>query len=389
MTEHLCDTEKRIVMLVTNPVRPSRPDPRVFREAKALRDGGHAVTIVAWDRASEETPRETLEGIDIVRIQSHASYGGGVSTLLSLPDYWHRAAQLLRRLDWDVIHCHDLDTLPVGYRVASKLNRLIVFDAHESYPDFISPRVPKALVTGVRWLEHYLVKRVHAVIAVGEQMAEKYRALGSRETVVIGSWHNPDDTMLADEERARIRTELGVTGLMVVYAGSFGRNRALLELIDAVQQTDGVSLVLAGDGSQRQEIERRIARTSSIKDLGTVGYERALKVKASADVVYRVTRADQVPNARFSAPNALFEALASGVAVLGGDNGDLGKIVREEACGIVLSDISATGVREALNELKDPVRLHKMKENALEAARRKYNWDEARQRLLEVYSTLC
>ncbi len=389
MTEHLCDTEKRIVMLVTNPVRPSRPDPRVFREAKALRGDGHAVTIVAWDRASEETPRETLEGIDVVRIQSHASYGGGVSTLLSLPNYWRRAAQLLRQLDWDVIHCHDLDTLPVGYRVAKKLRRPVVFDAHESYPDFIAPRVPKALVTGVRWLERYLVKRVHAVIAVGEQMAEKYRALGARNTVVIGSWHNPNSMLLADEERARIRKELGVTGLMVVYAGSFGRNRALFELIEAVQLTDGVDLVLAGDGNQRREIERRIMRSGSIKDLGTVPYARALQVKASADVIYRVTRADQVPNARFSAPNGLFEALASGVAVIGGDNGDLGDILREEECGIVLSDVSATGVRRALNELKDPVRLHKMKENALDASRRKYNWDEARRRLLELYSTLC
>ena len=377
-----------VMMLVTNPVRPDRPDPRVHREAKALIAAGHRVTILAWDRKQECAPSENLDGIEIVRISTPAQYGSGTGLILPLIRFWRQMGHILRDMDWDVLHCHDMDTLVAGYRAGRKAKKPTVFDAHESYPDFVAPRVPRFVVCLLTQIERFLVRRVSAMIVVGEAMAEKYRTLGANRVVVVGSWQNPEDMLLTEERKNELRGGLGIDGLMVTYIGAFGANRALLELVEAVRETDGVTLVLAGTGNLRLEVEKRIAGCSWIKDLGVIPYQQALEIKAASDVVYRVTKAEQTSNSQYSAPNNLFEALAAGVAVIGSSNGDLGRVLVEEACGVVLEEVSTKCVAHALETLKNQDALHEMRENALKAARQTYNWEEAKRRLTKLYKEL-
>ena len=62
----------------------------------------------------------------------------------------------------------------------------------------------------------------------------------------------------------------------------------------------------------------------------------------------------QNPNARFSAPNKLYEALAAGRPLITGDFGEIADVVREAECGIVLPVYSAEEIRKALAAMKDP-----------------------------------
>ena len=375
----------KVVMIVSNPLRPERPDPRVYREGQALLEAGHEVSVIAWDRLAEFRREEELSGLHVHRIQVRAQYGSGTGLIRPLRKFWREARKLVGSLDWDVIHCHDLDTLPVGYQIAHRQDKPVIFDAHESYPDFIAPRVPAIVTLGVSFMERYYVRRVSAVITVGETLAEKYRRIGAKIVEVVGNWHDPDTLALSPERIAAIRNKLGAQGLFVVYVGGFGANRALLELVEAVCSVGGVFLVLAGDGQQRPEIERAITGCSRIRYLGVIPYNRALELKGAADVVYRVARVEQTPNAQYSAPNNLFEALAGGTAVIASDNGDMGRIVREEGCGIVLNRVTANQIAEALQALQDLDVLNRMKRNGLRAAERRYNWTEATARLTGLY----
>jgi len=378
----------KIVMLVTNPVRPERPDPRVFREAQALRAAGHAVAVIAWDREGECVPVEDLEDIHITRIRTPAQYGSGTALVRPLLGYWRRTYRRLMELEWDVVHCHDLDTLLPGVGAARRCKKAVVFDSHESYPDFISPRVPAPVVWLVRYLERLLVPRTSAVIAVGNLLAERLKGLGARRVVVVGNWHDPESVAISAERRQMLREAWGCDDLVVCYVGGFGPNRALPELIAAVKQVQGTTLVLAGAGSQRATVEKLIKGCDRVVDLGVISYRDALEIKAASDVVYRATRAEGVPNARYSSPNNLFEALAAGAAVIASDNGDLGRIVREAECGVVIGDITVASISEALESMKVPAFLDRMKANATEAALTKYNWREASQRLLALYTWL-
>ena len=46
------------------------------------------------------------------------------------------------RTQSDVIHCHDLDTLPLGFVLGKLKRKPIVYDAHESFPDMLEGSVP-------------------------------------------------------------------------------------------------------------------------------------------------------------------------------------------------------------------------------------------------------
>ncbi|MFX0116915.1 MAG: glycosyltransferase, partial [Candidatus Hodarchaeota archaeon] len=94
------------------------------------------------------------------------------------------------------------------------------------------------------------------------------------------------------------------------------------------------------------------------------------------------------PNAKYSAPNKLFEALAAGKAIITGDFGEIGKIVKEEACGIVLNDCSVNAWGRAFDLLSLNSRLKQYQTNALWAARRRYNWNKAEAVLIAEYYEL-
>ena len=102
-------------MLLSNPFVS---DPRVHAEAKTLSENGYDVTIVAWDRECRYPEVENWDGIHIRRVRARSSFGQGARQLLPLLSFWQRAMVILSQEKADVIHCHDLDTLFVGWIVA-------------------------------------------------------------------------------------------------------------------------------------------------------------------------------------------------------------------------------------------------------------------------------
>jgi len=77
-----------------------------------------------------------------------------------------------------------------------------------------------------------------------------------------------------------------------------------------------------------------------------------------------------------NAPNKLFEALAAGRAILTGDFGEIGKIVRENQCGCILKDYMATEIASVLSKVTTET-LKGQKEYSRQAAEEKYNWRNA------------
>ena len=122
--------------------------------------------------------------------------------------------------------------------------------------------------------------------------------------------------------------------------------------------------------------------------LGQVPLADVPQYVALSDVVYYGLNASS-PNNQFSAPNALFAALAAGKAVLTTSVGEIAQIVREEDCGIVLDTPSAQTIESALERLENRAFLHQCKQNATHAGQAKYNWGNAQRVLLGIYKDLA
>lgn len=187
----------RVVMLVSN---QHDPDPRVQKAGEALVEGGHEVTILAYDRQGSGLPAaETLDGVEIRRLQPRpAPYGGTLAVWRGLRAFAAACRPIIRDLAPDVVHCHDMDTCRVG-RWWQRQGGRFVFESHDRYWTWLTMPNPRSLVrrAGAVLLERQdrrFARAADLVVTVSEGkgprvgFAERYRSLGA-ETIV--TWSAP------------------------------------------------------------------------------------------------------------------------------------------------------------------------------------------------------
>jgi glycosyltransferase involved in cell wall biosynthesis len=378
----------KIVMLLSNAFRP---DPRVAREAQALAEAGHQVTIVCWDRLAELTSHEALDGYTVERVLSVPSrYGAGARQLLRLPRFWRHAARRVHALKPDTIHCHDLDTLPAGWWLKRQTGARLIYDAHEDYPALMSLYLPGALVQALSWLERRLLGRVDYTVTASTVSADKLRTRGVERVVTIGNYQSlaPFDAIAGAEVLAeRSRLGIGPDDYVVAYIGGFTRNRLILPLIEAVRGISDVQVLLWGDGHQRAAVEAAVADVPNVRYLGWLPHDQVPLCTRLADVIYYCLLPDY-PGAAYNAPNTLSNAMAAGRPVIANDIGDLGRTVSQAGCGLLLPAVTATSIREAIHCLRDPALRARLGAAGRVAAETEYNWETAARRLTRVYEEL-
>jgi glycosyltransferase involved in cell wall biosynthesis len=373
----------RIVMLLTNPFRP---DPRVHKEAVALHGAGHEVTILSWDREGKHPAAERIDGVEIRRFGPRSAFSNLVLFVATLPLFWLRCLRVLLVERWDVVHCNDLDTLPLGIFAAHIRGGYIVYDAHEIYSSMVKADVPGMAVAFVEKAERYFVKKPDKVVCVNDRFASILKGWGAPEPVVVMGC-NPLEAAPAGAV-AELRSRLGVGARRVVlYIGVLEPTRKLVELEEGFEArgwADAV-LVLGGFGSLESEIRRGSKRTSIF--VGEVHPSQVPVYTHMADVLVAVYD-HRYENNRDSVPNKLFEAMSGGKPIVVAKGTWTGEITERLGCGIAV-DYDGDEVFDAVRKLLDNKGLY---ERLGEAGRRafesEYNWPAMSERLLAVYNSL-
>lgn len=377
------------LMLLTNVYDP---DPRVRQEALALIGIGCRVRILAWDRdcGSAAPTFECMEGVEVERVFLQSTHGRGTMQLFFYAALYLKMLWRGWRTRFDVVHCHDLDTLPLGFILGKLKGKAIVYDAHESFPDMIGGNVHGIVRRGLVRLENFLIRRTDLLITVGDKLRRHFADRGSPHSVVVGNWKRLSEYSRPEEERIAIRRKLGIPdgALTVAFIAQLHKERQLEPLLDAIDACPEVYLIVGGKGALADLVVRRAATN---KRIVYVGFVRGADVPAytcAADAIYYGFDCEN-PNARFSAPNKLFEALAAGRPLLTGDFGEIADVVRQVSCGFVLSEYTAAEIGGALVRLRDDQQLrHSMAANAKRHGEAVMNWDRAEETLYAEYSSL-
>ena len=130
--------------------------------------------------------------------------------------------------------------------------------------------------------------------------------------------------------REELRARLGIEGPTLAFAGRLTRPKALGIALEALEQVEGVSLVLVGDGEERAALERRAAALDGrVRFLGAQPRERVLETMAAADAVLLSSTWENFPH-------AVVEALAVGTPVISTDVGGVGEVVRDGENGLLV-----------------------------------------------------
>lgn len=376
----------RVLMLLTNAYDP---DPRVRQEALALIRLGCQVRILAWDRDLKSPALDCVEGVEVERVFLSSKHGRGSAQLFYYAWLYLKMLRRGWRTRFDVIHCHDLDTLPLGF-VLGRLKRTpIVYDAHESFPDMLSGSVHPIVQRAVSQLETFLIKRIDLLITVGEKLRGYFAERGACRSTVVGNWKRLEEFSRSDEQNLAIRRGLGIPdgALLVVCITQLLKDRKLEELLLAIDKCPAVYLIVGGRGALEDLVRNSALRNPRIRYVGFVSGTEIPDYTCASDVVYYGFDPEN-PNARFSAPNKLFEALAAGRPLITGDFGEIAHVVHQASCGIVLPEYSAKTIQNALTALQDsPVRIE-MAQNAKRFGEVAMNWEKGETILYREYSAL-
>ncbi|MFQ6106377.1 MAG: glycosyltransferase family 4 protein [Thermoplasmata archaeon] len=370
-----------ILMLLSNPFVH---DHRVYMETQSLLRHRHSVTLIAWDRLAEHPPREVIDGVDVIRIRTTGIMKLIPFDIFRLKSWWRRARslamELAERSQFDVVHCHDLDTLPIGVWLKDMWGVKLIYDAHEVFTYMMKGEVPSHLIRRFQKMEDSLMMRADRMITVGEKYKEYFLSRGK-----------PDDeiTLVMNAKDIAVDSYMrpSNTEPTVLYIGALRRTRFVTELALAGSRLNGIRVVIAGGGAEEERIREIASGSENVEFLGKIPMKEVIPLTLQCDAVFCMFDPEH-PLYRIGFPNKFFEALATGRPIIASEGTYVGELVERLKCGIVFRP-NMEGIRDGLIFVRDnPSELERMGNNALEAARNTYNWTAQEAALMEVYDSL-
>lgn len=365
--------DMRVLMIVSNDVvHDSRP----LKEAAALRSAGHTVAFIGWDRSGTRPPVLEHDGMRIDLVRTRGLLRALGSDLVRNPVWWRQAYRLARRADFDVVHCHDLDTLPVGVRIKRRLGRPLVYDLHEVFGYMIADDVPRAVVNYAFRMERKLARAANRVIAVTESVKRYIDTAAGTDAVIVRNTE-----ALVNE--AYIPPPNGP--FTITYVGTLHANRFLLPAIEVVgEEMPDVRLVIGGSKRFTPQVRAACARHPNTEYIGLVAREDVMPRTIASHAVLSMVDPNH-RNYQFAVANKVYEAMAAGRPSIVTEGLFMAELVEHEACGLAVP-YTKDGFREAVRRLREePGLAERLGRNGLEAARRQYNWERDRRALIALY----
>jgi glycosyltransferase involved in cell wall biosynthesis len=143
---------------------------------------------------------------------------------------------------------------------------------------------------------------------------------------------NPTPELPEFASRDELRKRYGVEGPMLAFAGRLTAAKSLDVALRALADVDGVSLLIAGDGEQRRELEERA------HELRLDGRARFLGRQPLLGILELLHAADAavLSSSWENFPHIVVEALAVGTPVIATAVGGVGEVVRDGENGLLV-----------------------------------------------------
>ena len=372
------------IVFVSNPYLP---DPRVKKEIATLRKAGHKVMLVARNTEPRLKKNQRLEHCNIHRITlpipRKVNYlNGGLYYLR----YVWRSYKYAKRKKFDIIHCHDLYTLPIGVLLRAKRKKPLIYDSHEFYPGLHYPDGGLAH-RAMDLVERMMLRSTDSVITVSQKLAERYEKYDPK--VLLNC---PEKQNMPDYDRAAIRKEYGVSedAFVLVYQGILSDSRNLESIVTELAQKaseiiPGSIVLVCGTGPMEKILRKKAGK--NVIFTGHIEQKKLLALLASSDAGLLLF--EKTPNNILGLPNKLFEYMMVGLPSIVSDLPVMAKIVRDQNVGIVVDPENLEQITGAVKELaNDSEKTAIMGKNGQEAIESEYNWESQSGVLIELYKNI-
>ncbi len=368
----------KVANLVFNPFVN---DSRVLKESMSLSNNGFEVEVIA--HLDKNLKAEEKKENFLVKRFSYLDRKVTKSKIDKLKAYYRYIRESVDHCrDFDILHCNDLNTLPIGFIVKKFYNRdvKIVYDAHEYETEVNGLEGIQKRVT--KWLEKFLIVYADKTITVSEAIANEYVKLYDipKPALVLNA---PPYKKIEKKDIFRDTFNIDKDKTIFLYQGGLSSGRGVDILLDAFNDMDDDKnvIVFMGYGPLEELIISASAENSNIYFHKAVSPDELLDYTSSADFGIS-TIEDSCLSYRYCLPNKMFEYLMAEIPIIVSNLYEMKRLVENNNIGVVANENTPEGLREAIEKavLLNQKNIQKVKEI--------YNWEEQEKVLLEVYKEL-
>ncbi len=245
--------------------------------------------------------------------------------------------------------------------------KIDLIDAHYFYPDGVAatwlgaefnlPVVITARGTDINLIPEYPRPRrlileaadnAAAMITVCQALKDRLIELGAPASKITTLRNGVDLEKFHVKDRAALRSQLGVSGLVLASVGLLIERKGHHLIIEALKRVPDATLLLAGSGPDRQKLEE-LAASLGVKDrvrfLGSVDQKTLCDIYNCADISI-------LASSREGWANVLLESMACGTPVLGSAVWGTPEVIAAPEAGLLLKNRDAESIVAGINQLR-------------------------------------
>lgn len=369
----------RILLVRSSAFRTSR----AAKTAGVLRDLGHEVQMLTWNRGIEDerSPlREEMEesgfSVDEIWI-GEAPYGQGIWGLGTRLRYMIALARYVRSRNFEAVHAIDLDSaLPIAVLHSIGLyDGAFIFDVADYIELYYT--IPDLLGRIIGIVSNWVLSLSDLIVIPDENRRDRIpTSLQSKITTVTNA-PDFDEEFLKQLTGEAFRTE----NIDVFYYGSLADDRGVSLLLKAAERLSEMNFWFAGWGKNEDAITRAEEALDNVGFFGMLSQEDVLHRAAEMDMIAMIYDPSYGVN-QMASPNKLFEAMAIARPVLVARGTSIDELVEDEGIGWVV-DYEVDALVDCLHSIED----RDIRERANRAANlyEKYKWPNSAKRLASAY----
>ena len=281
---------------------PPDKEPRLLAIMNFVKNLGHTVELLLWDRTGEYANLKRWQGFPLHAIYVPSGFGKGVFSAKERIKFVRKAKQFLQKEKFDIVHGCDLDGVMPAVLVKNRKFKVYydIFDFVYLYPSRGLGPIRKALKS----LDYWVYKQVDVIILPDENRKLLIPSRFQKKAIVVPNvpkWNpqNPDESLISKLSENKVK---------IYYAGVLFPDRGIDMLLELGRRRPDVGIVIAGAGALEQQVIEYANKLDNIVFLGK------LPLSIAQGLYYHVTHVWAVydpsnPINKFSSPNKLFESI--------------------------------------------------------------------------------
>ncbi len=360
-------------------------DSRVIKESTSLSNNNYHVEVIAHlDKNLEQTQTQNNFIVKRFSYLDRTVTKRKIAKLKAYLTYMKESVNYCK--DFDILHCNDLNTLPIGYIIKKFYNKnvKIVYDAHEYETEISGLHGVQKIIT--KKIEKFLIKYADAVICVSDAIADEYVKLYNIDKPALVLNTPP---LKKIEKKGIFRETLNIPKdkTILLYQGGLSSGRGIEILLDTFKQIDDDEsvIVFMGYGPLEELIQITAKECINIYFHKAVTPDVLLEYTCSADFGILFYE-NNCLNHYYCSPNKMFEYLMAEIPVIVSNLYEMKRLVENNSIGVVAKENSAQGLKKAIQKATqlDKNELH----TNIQKVKEIYNWEEQEKVLLSLYRGL-